>query len=48
MSLFFATHRYDAPSIVALETEPTKNIELTVVKRASEFVNKIKKISDLY
>jgi len=47
MSPFFATHGYEAPSAVALEAEPAKSTGLTAAKRASEFVTKMKKISDL-
>ena len=47
MSLFFAVHRYKALSAVALEQEPTPNSTLAVAERASAFVEKIRKISDL-
>ena len=48
MSPFFATHGYDSPSPVALEPAPARTSRLAAVKRATLFVEKIKKITDLY
>ena len=47
MSLFFAVYRYKALSAVALEQEPAPNSTLATAERASAFVEKIRKISDL-
>lgn len=47
MSLFFVVHRYKALLAVALEQEPAPNSTLAAAERASAFVEKIRKISDL-
>ena len=47
MSPFFATHGYDSTSPVALEPESNGSSTLTAAKRASNFVNKLKQVSDL-
>ena len=47
MSPFFATHGYEAPSPVALESEPAEGPRLAAAERATLFVEKMKKISDL-
>jgi hypothetical protein len=48
MSPFFIVHSYEIPSVIALESEPAPNSILAVAERASMFIEKIRKISDLY
>jgi hypothetical protein len=47
MSPFFAVHGYETPSVIALESEPAPNSTLAAAERASMFVEKMRKISDL-
>jgi len=47
MSLFFVVYRYEALLAMALEQEPMPNSMLAIAERASAFVEKIRKISDL-
>ena len=47
LSPFFATHGYEAPSPVALESENGENSGLSGAKRAAVFVEKMKAISNL-
>lgn len=46
MSPFFATHGYEAPSPVALEPESVADTQLSAAKRAAQFVERMKEISD--
>lgn len=47
MSPFFATHGYEAPTPVALQSEPAANSQLSATERAASFVRKMKDIADL-
>jgi hypothetical protein len=47
MSPFFATHGYEAPSPVALEPETAEVSRLPAAKRATQFVEKMKLITEL-
>jgi len=47
MSPFFATHGYEAPSPVALQTESVVDTSLPASSRAVAFVEKMKRITDL-
>jgi hypothetical protein len=46
MSPFFATHGYEVPSPVPLQAEPVDNRKLSATKRAAEFLEKMKEITD--
>jgi hypothetical protein len=48
ISLFFAVYGYETLSAIALESEPAPNSTLAIAERASIFIEKIRKISDLY
>jgi hypothetical protein len=47
MSPFFIVHSYETLSAIALESEPAPNSMLAIAERASIFIEKIRKISDL-
>jgi transposase InsO family protein len=47
MSPFFAIHGYEAPSPVALESEPVADSQLSASERALSFVEKMKEVSGL-
>jgi hypothetical protein len=47
MSPFFAVYSYKTLSVIALESEPALNSTLAAAERASIFVEKMRKISDL-
>jgi hypothetical protein len=48
MSPFFIVHSYETLSVITLESEPALNSTLAIAERASMFVEKMRKISDLY
>jgi hypothetical protein len=47
MSLFFAVYSYEILSVITLESEPAPNSILAIAERASMFIEKMRKISDL-
>ena len=46
-SLFFAVHGYEAPSPVALQPEPKGRSQLAASERATQFVEKMKSVTEL-
>jgi hypothetical protein len=47
MSPFFIVYSYEILLVITLESEPAPNSILAVAERASIFIEKIRKISDL-
>ncbi|KAL9530811.1 hypothetical protein SMMN14_05533, partial [Sphaerulina musiva] len=48
ISPFFAVYGYDIPLSIVLDTGSNENIALVASERAATFVEKIKKITDIY
>ena len=48
MSPFFVVHRYKALLAITLEQEPALNSTLAIAERALAFIEKMRKILDLY
>ena len=48
ISPFFTTYRYKSPLPVVLEPVPIRINSIAVVKRATLFIKKVKKITKLY
>ena len=47
VSPFFATHGYEAPAPIPLQEDPVGWVPISAEKRATEFVDKIKKVTEI-